>query len=85
MRMAASLRASLDREQVTVHSRAVLLAALSPNDVLRRGYATLQQSESGLGIFSAAQVQPGMTVTAIVHDGSIETSVLVRYQPVSSS
>lgn len=51
------------------------LTALSPRDVLRRGYSTLRQRESGVPVTSASDARPGDVLTATVHDGEFDARV----------
>jgi exodeoxyribonuclease VII large subunit len=51
------------------------LTALSPRDVLRRGYATLRQRESGMPVTSASDARPGDVLRATVHDGEFDARV----------
>lgn len=75
-RMSANVASRIAHERTIVDSRSDLLTALSPMDVLRRGYAALQHPDSGLPVFSVTQVKGGAPLTAIVQDGAIETGVL---------
>jgi exodeoxyribonuclease VII large subunit len=51
-----------------------LLSAYDPEAALERGYALLK-SEKGALIRTVADVSPGETITATLHDGSLEAIV----------
>ena len=51
------------------------LIILSPDDVLRRGYAILQSNTSGQAITSATTVQAGDIIRANLKDGSLKATV----------
>jgi exodeoxyribonuclease VII large subunit len=52
-----------------------VLAALEPAAVLKRGYAAIQTVDSGLPVFSAAQVHPGSEIVTLLDDGSFISTV----------
>ncbi len=52
-----------------------LLASLNPQAVLARGFAYLEHAQTHRPIVSAADVVPGDSFRATVHDGSIEATV----------
>ncbi|MEO5334984.1 MAG: exodeoxyribonuclease VII large subunit [Magnetococcus sp. YQC-5] len=54
------------------------LMAISPLQVLTRGYALLQNSQGSI-ISSSAQVQPGTTLRAILADGELKVTVIEKY------
>jgi exodeoxyribonuclease VII large subunit len=64
---AASQLADRDREVTTAGT---LLAALNPDAVLRRGYASIQHAGDGAPVFSMSQVARGDRVVAFLRDGS---------------
>lgn len=65
----------LETERRRVDNAGALLATLDPRAVLRRGYAALVDAESERAVFSTSQVTPGSTVTVVLHDGSLATTV----------
>jgi exodeoxyribonuclease VII large subunit len=53
-----------------VQTAGTVLAALNPDAVLRRGYASIQHAADGASVFSMSQVARGDRVIAFLRDGS---------------
>jgi exodeoxyribonuclease VII large subunit len=71
-------RSAVMRMTVQEHNlarAAGVLAALEPAAVLKRGYAAIQTIDSGLPVFSVAQVQPGSEIVTVLDDGSFRSIV----------
>jgi exodeoxyribonuclease VII large subunit len=68
--------ARLGRARERVMALGHQLRSLSPQDVLARGYAVLENEATGQTVSHADQVGPGDLVTATVQDGKIRTKVV---------
>jgi exonuclease VII large subunit len=66
-----------------VQTAGTVLAALNPDAVLRRGYASIQHADDGASIFSMSQVARGDRVIAFLRDGSF--GAVVERAGLSSS
>lgn len=89
-RRQAALHAALDRLQFATDqyfvrrrtelgSSTALLAALDPNAILRRGYASLHMAEDDSPLFRVSAVQPGTPIVARLEDGSLTASVVATH------
>jgi len=65
---------TLARHADTLRRHEQALANLDPRRVLERGY-TLLESRDGHALVSAAALQPGQDVVAVLHDGRAELRV----------
>lgn len=68
--------AKLNQTRQQIEARSQSLRALSPLDVLSRGYAILELEASGTAVHSASQVCVNELVTATLHDGRIRARVV---------
>jgi len=73
-RLAAAAAARMQRSQMRHESLAVRLRALDPRDVLRRGYAWVED-ERGRAVTHAARLAVGQRVRAVWADGSAAAEV----------
>lgn len=69
-----ALHRSLQAQQQRLDRSAAALALLDPRLVLERGYALLTD-DAGSAIMRAAQLQPGLPVTATLADGAARLTV----------
>ncbi|MCA9858923.1 MAG: exodeoxyribonuclease VII large subunit [Thermomicrobiales bacterium] len=69
------VRLALDRCDAQLGHADDLLQALSPAKTLGRGYAFVEEQESGRPVRSAAQVHSGSVLRTRFHDGAIESIV----------
>ncbi len=74
-RMSAASRAALAGSASQTTAARVMLRALDPGAVLRRGYASLSHSVDGSPLFSVAQAVPGEPLTARLGDGALHAVV----------
>jgi exodeoxyribonuclease VII large subunit len=74
-RLQRSIGVRMALEKQSLAGAAGVLAALEPAAVLKRGYAAVQSQETGLPVFSTAQVQPGSTIVTLLEDGSFRSIV----------
>jgi exodeoxyribonuclease VII large subunit len=74
LRLAAGIKTGLRTEAARLASIGGRMAALDPQNVLRRGYA-LVRDESGALVASILKVKLGQTVNVLLHDGSFDGSV----------
>ena len=65
---------TLARHADTLRRHEQALANLDPQRVLERGY-TLLESQDGRALVSAAALQPGQGVVAVLHDGRADLRV----------
>jgi exodeoxyribonuclease VII large subunit len=72
--LTAGIKTNLRTETARLISIGGRLAALDPQNVLRRGYA-LVRDESGALVASILKVKLGQTVNVLLQDGSFDTSV----------
>lgn len=83
LRMLAAVAACLQRARAREESLALRLRSLDPRDVLRRGYAWVED-DAGRAVTRAAQLSAGEDVRAVWADGSAHarvTSVAVGGEP----
>ena len=73
-RHAAALPQALQRRGQRLDVLAARLQALDPARVLQRGYAWVTDAE-GRTLVSVGQVQPGASLTAVLRDGRVHTTV----------
>lgn len=64
-----------DRQRQRLDLLATRLAALDPRQVLRRGYAWVENAQ-GVAVTSVAAVQPGQPLRAVLADGELQAQVL---------
>ncbi|HWR14293.1 MAG TPA: exodeoxyribonuclease VII large subunit [Terriglobales bacterium] len=72
--MTSAVRNLLARRRATLEHLTAQLKALSPTNILERGYALVFDAEGKL-VKNAAQVQPGQDISAQVADGKITATV----------
>jgi exodeoxyribonuclease VII large subunit len=76
-----SLRLGLRRRGTMLDSLAARLEALSPQQVLRRGYSLTTLKKTGVVVRTPADVKPGQVLVTRLVDGSIESTVEDAAQP----
>ena len=74
-RLARSAEGDHARRAAMVDALAKRLAALNPQQVLRRGFSITTAKRGGVLVRSASQVKPGDTVVTRLADGQIESTV----------
>lgn len=65
----------INRQRQRLDLLAARLAALDPRQVLRRGYAWVE-NDRGAAVTSVAAVQPGQALRAVLADGELQAQVL---------
>lgn len=73
-RLQAGQARQLERQRQALDMRAARLAALDPREVLRRGYAWVEDAQ-GRALTSVAALAPGDALRAVMLDGEVQARV----------
>jgi exodeoxyribonuclease VII large subunit len=75
LRLAAALRTRAERDRARLTRLTAQLGALSPRNVLARGYAILLDEERGVAVRSSEETEAGASLRAILADGGLRVTV----------
>lgn len=78
LRGGVAARRAVEKPRLSLVELAGRLSAASPLDVLRRGYALVQQEASGRWVRKASEVSPGERVSVRMLDGALRCLVEAR-------
>ncbi len=76
-RLTQAVDFALARESRRLENDSKLLAALSPEATIRRGYS-ITRGFDGRAITSVAEVQPGQSITTVLSDGTVISKVITN-------
>lgn len=75
-RLAATAQSVIDRRRARLDTLSQLLAVLSPEATLRRGYSITRVN--GQAVTSVTQVTPGDTIETTLADGTVNSKLLIN-------